>query len=83
MNEGEIDPTPEQLELRKASERLQVVIDHAAELLAVTHQHEFTYLLNNNHTALRGCKCGLAFVGLMAGPNADALVWHQIHEVEA
>jgi hypothetical protein len=72
--------SPEQLELRKASERMQVAIDRATELLAASHQHEFMYLLNANHTALRGCKCGLAFVGLMAGPSPDVLQWHQVHE---
>lgn len=56
-------------------------IREATRILAASHQHEFTYLLNNNHTALRGCKCGLAFVGLMAGSVQD-LQWHQIHEVE-
>ena len=43
------------------------------------HEHRFTYQLNNNHTALRGCSCGLTFVTLAAGNPAD-LVWHVIRE---
>ncbi|SRR6266496_5429939 len=46
------------------------------------HEHSFVYLLNQNHTALRGCACGLTFVGLMAGPNPDALCWHRVKEEE-
>ena len=59
---------------------LEASIREATRILAASHQHEFMYLLNNNHTALRGCACGLSFVGLMAGPSPDALQWHQIHE---
>jgi hypothetical protein len=59
---------------------LEASIREATRILAAAHQHEFSYLLNANHTALRGCTCGLAFVGLMAGPSPDALQWHQIHE---
>jgi len=46
------------------------------------HEHSFSYLLNQNHTALRGCACGLTFVGLMAGVNPDALCWHRVKEEE-
>ncbi len=35
------------------------------------HDHSFVFLLNQNHTALRGCACGLTFAGLMAGPSPE------------
>src|ERR1019366_2602216 len=74
----ELLQTQDQIELDQAN--MEDALARATALLAATHQHEFTYALNNNHTALRGCACGLAFVGLMAAPSTSQLVWHQIHE---
>lgn len=47
------------------------------------HVHgPFTFLLNQNHNALRGCTtCGAAWVGSMAG-NEENLRWHPVYEVE-
>ena len=47
------------------------------------HVHgPFTFLLNQNHNALRGCTtCGAAWVGLMAG-TPDTLRWHPVAEIE-
>ncbi len=46
------------------------------------HVHgPFTFLMNQNHNALRGCvTCGATWVGLMAG-EAKGLVWHPVGEV--
>ena len=42
----------------------------------------FTFLLNQNHNALRGCTtCGAAWVGSMAG-NEENLRWHPVYELE-
>ena len=45
------------------------------------HVHgPFTFLLNPNHNALRGCQtCGQAWVGYMAG-NETTLQWHAVEE---
>jgi hypothetical protein len=44
------------------------------------HVHTFEFLLNNSHTALRGCiTCGMTHVGLMAG-TVDQLRWHYVEE---
>jgi hypothetical protein len=44
------------------------------------HIHVFEFLLNNSHTALRGCTiCGMTHVGLMAGTE-DNLRWHRVEE---
>jgi len=55
----------------------------AAKEQAEIHQHgPFTFLLNQNHNALRGCQtCGAAWVGSMAG-NEDNLCWHPVRELE-
>lgn len=40
----------------------------------------FTFLLNQNHNALRGCQsCGQTWVGLMAGEPGN-LIWHPVAE---
>ena len=83
MEEQQSVPPDDSTLTRDMKGELELVIAEETmrkQILMASHQHEFTYLLNNNHTALRGCKCGLAFVGLMAGPSPDALQWHQIHE---
>ena len=48
------------------------------------HVHgPFTFIMNQNHNALRGCiKCGAAWVGVMAG-NADDIRWHVVAEPPA
>ncbi len=74
------EPDEEELNLKIAN--MEDEIRRATEVLAGTHQHHFTYLLNQNHTALRGCACGLTFVGLMAGPNPGDLCWHRVKEEE-
>lgn len=45
------------------------------------HVHgPFTFLMNQNHNALRGCNtCGQAWVGVMAG-SEDTLQWHPVPE---
>jgi hypothetical protein len=41
----------------------------------------FTFLMNTNHNALRGCtSCGQAWVGVMAGTE-DSIRWHVVMEV--
>ncbi len=47
------------------------------------HKHgPFTFLLNQNHNALRGCTtCGAAWVGFMAG-TPDTLHWHPVAEID-
>ena len=54
-----------------------------ASLPKPAHVHgPFTFLLNQNHNALRGCiTCGAAWVGLMAG-TPDTLHWHPVAEIE-
>ena len=48
----------------------------------IEHVHLFEFLLNNSHTALRGCTiCGMTWVGLMAG-TAEKLRWHLVAEPE-
>jgi hypothetical protein len=49
---------------------------------AQTHIHgPFTFLINDNHNALRGCQtCGTTWVGFMAG-SEDNLRWHYVEEV--
>lgn len=43
----------------------------------------FTFLMNQNHNALRGCQsCGAAWVGVMAGVNEAELRWHPVQELE-
>src|SRR5258708_10280011 len=46
------------------------------------HVHgPFTFLMNQNHNALRGCvTCGATWVGLIAGAE-DKLRWHVVEEV--
>ncbi len=42
----------------------------------------FTFLLNQNHNALRGCTtCGAAWVGRM-DDSVKVLCWHPIHELD-
>jgi hypothetical protein len=50
---------------------------------APEHIHgPFTFLLNQNHNALRGCtSCGQTWVGVMAGTE-DTIRWHSVHESE-
>src|SRR5260221_12040273 len=52
-----------------------------ASLPKPAHVHgPFTFLMNQNHNALRGCTtCGAAWVGLMAG-NEESLCWHPVAE---
>lgn len=51
------------------------------EAYAKIHVHgPFTFLMNQNHNALRGCiTCGQTWCGLMAG-DADSLMWHPVAE---
>jgi hypothetical protein len=40
----------------------------------------FTFLMNQNHNALRGCtSCGQTWAGVMAGTE-DSIRWHSVHE---
>jgi len=48
--------------------------------LVTSHTHSFTYLINANHTALRGCTCGLSFIGHMVGREPGELRWHRVKE---
>ncbi len=48
--------------------------------LVTSHTHSFTYLINANHTALRGCTCGLSFIGYMVGVHPSELRWHRVKE---
>ncbi len=57
-------------------------IREATRPLAASHVHSFTYLLNVNHTALRGCTCGLSFIGHMVGREPGELRWHRVKEEE-
>lgn len=52
-----------------------------AEETQEPHVHgPFTFLLNQNHNALRGCiTCGQTWVGVMAGPEDD-IRWHVVQE---
>ena len=45
------------------------------------HVHgPFTFLMNQNHNALRGCTtCGASWVGVMAGTE-DSIRWHEVQE---
>ncbi len=49
--------------------------------LAQLHIHgPFTFLMNQNHNALRGCQtCGQTWVGSMVGAESD-LRWHPVAE---
>ncbi len=55
-------------------------IREATRILAASHTHSFTYLINVNHTALRGCTCGLSFIGYMVGVQPGELRWHRVKE---
>lgn len=57
------------------------VIEGFAEQTYDHHVHgPFTFLMNQNHNALRGCvTCGQAWVGSMAGAE-DNLRWHPVAE---
>lgn len=55
-------------------------IREATRILSEAHTHSFTYALNANHTALRGCSCGLSFVGHMVGVQPGELRWHRVKE---
>lgn len=55
-------------------------IREATRILAASHTHSFTYCINANHTALRGCSCGLSFVGHMVGVQPGELRWHRVKE---
>jgi len=48
------------------------------------HVHgPFTFLMNQNHNALRGCTtCGATWVGTMAGVTEADLQWHPVQELE-
>lgn len=48
---------------------------------AEPHIHgPFTFLMNQNHNALRGCQtCGATWVGVMAGAE-DEIRWHIVAE---
>lgn len=48
------------------------------------HVHgPFTFLMNQNHNALRGCvMCGQTWVGVMAGIEESDLCWHEVAEPE-
>lgn len=48
------------------------------------HVHgPFTFLINPNHNALRGCQsCGQTWVGVMAGESEADLSWHPVQETE-
>ncbi len=48
------------------------------------HVHgPFTFLMNQNHNALRGCNtCGQTWVGVMAGVSEADLSWHPVQELE-
>ena len=52
-------------------------VQRATQMLTSTHKHKFTYLLNQAHTLVAGCECGLVFGGLVAG-SVDNLVLHPI-----
>lgn|SRR5260221_6671742 len=47
------------------------------------HVHgPFTFFMNQNHNALRGCTtCGAAWVGSMAG-DEENLRWHPVYELD-
>jgi hypothetical protein len=51
------------------------------QALRPVHIHgPFTFLLNQNHNALRGCQsCGQTWVGVMAGDPND-IRWHSVNE---
>lgn len=72
MNEHDTQPlVAEQVEL----------IEGFAQQTYELHIHgPFTFLMNQNHNALRGCQsCGQTWVGLMAG-DADNIQWHPVSE---
>lgn len=64
-------------------EALNSPLAQAFREAAKPHIHgPFTFLLNQNHNALRGCTtCGAAWVGSMAG-NEENLRWHPVYEIE-
>ena len=80
-------------EHEKAQKAWNDLVNHPlvqAFRMAAAHEPEppphihgpFTFLLNQNHNALRGCiTCGAAWVGLMAG-NEENLCWHPVAEIE-
>src|SRR5260221_3564546 len=72
---------------KQAEEHRQQVLSLLEEnkLLRQKLEHihgPFTFIMNQNHNALRGCTtCGAAWVGLMAG-TPDTLHWHPVAEIE-
>ncbi len=54
-------------------------IEEATRLLENTHQHVFSNMaLNQGHTLVVGCSCGLYFGGLVAGLHPADLMLHRI-----
>jgi hypothetical protein len=80
MNDTQpLTPAPEAEEL-STEEKAQKIWN--ALINDPPHIHgPFTFLMNQNHNALRGCvTCGQAWTGVMAGTE-DSIRWHVVAEV--
>jgi hypothetical protein len=81
------DQVPDEETLTSEEEQLEKAKQNWQSLLEVfksapqPHVHgPFTFLMNQNHNALRGCTaCGRTWVGSMAGTE-DSIRWHEVQE---
>jgi hypothetical protein len=74
-------PEAEELSTEEQAAREQALQAWNALINDPPHIHgPFTFLMNQNHNALRGCiTCGQAWVGVMAG-SEDSIRWHAVQE---
>ncbi len=87
LSNAEIEELRQKEQAQKAQEAYNRLINspliQAMKITAQKPPHvhgPFTFLMNQNHKALRGCQsCGDSWVGVMAGTE-DSIRWHEVQE---